>query len=94
MANDTEQQKPRKRDSKQSSGGNVQFTQANPAIVEELIGHTGARGEATQVRCKVLEGPDANKIIRKNVKGPVRLGDTLMLRNTEIEAQKLSQKRR
>lgn len=72
----------------------MQFTQANPAVVEELIGHTGARGEATQVRCKVLEGPDANKIIRKNVKGPVKVGDTLMLRNTEIEAQKLSQKRR
>ncbi|MBD3260013.1 30S ribosomal protein S28e [Candidatus Woesearchaeota archaeon] len=69
--------------------GGVSFTDAVRATVEELVGRTGARGEATQVRCKILEGRDANKVIRRNVKGPVRLGDVLMLRETEIEAQKL-----
>ncbi len=70
--------------------GGVYFTQAYPARVEEIVGRTGARGEATQVRCKILEGRDQNKIIRRNVKGPVQLGDMLMLRETEIEASQLT----
>ncbi len=70
------------------------FSLAWPAQVEEIVGRAGARGEATQVRCKILDGRDRGKIIRRNVKGPVRIGDVLMLRETEIEAHKLMQGRR
>lgn len=70
--------------------GSVIFTIATPAKVEEIIGRTGTRGEATQVRCRILEGRDKNKVIRRNIRGPVQINDVLMLRETEIEARGLN----
>lgn len=74
--------------------GEVTFVRAVPARIKEIVGRTGMRGEAQQVRCQILDGYDKNKTIRRNVKGPVRIGDVLMLTETEIEAQKLTRGRR
>ena len=67
-------------------------SQTFPAIVEEIVGRTGFRGEITQVKVRILQGSDKGKVIRRNVKGVIKLRDVLMLRETEIEARKLRTK--
>jgi len=86
VAGESKDRRPRPVQEKKAT---VNFSYATPAKVEEIIERTGTRGEAIQVRCRVLEGRDQNKILRRNVRGPIQVNDILMLRETEIEARRL-----
>ncbi|MBI2445268.1 30S ribosomal protein S28e [Candidatus Micrarchaeota archaeon] len=61
--------------------------------IVDIIGRTGVFGEVKQVMAKVLDGRDSGNVIRRNVKGPIRKGDILILLETEREAKALKSKK-
>ena len=80
--------KQNKKQEKASGGskGSDKLTEEGvvPAVVEAILGRGGTRGEISQVKCKVLQGKNRGKSMRRNVRGPVKRRDILMLRETEI----------
>jgi len=85
-------QKTQQQSQKSSKGSDKILGEPVPAIVGEIVGRTGFRGEITQVKCDVQDGKDRGRSMRRNVKGPVRVGDILILRETEIEARRIKSK--
>ncbi|MGB9675291.1 MAG: 30S ribosomal protein S28e [Candidatus Nanoarchaeia archaeon] len=63
--------------------------EVTPAQILEIVGSMGTREGGKQVRVKILAGKDAGKVMRRNVIGPFKIGDILMLKETEIEASPL-----
>jgi len=65
---------------------------AIPVEVVEVVVKTGIHGEIYQIMCKVLDGKDKGRVIRRNAKGPVKKGDIMMLLETEREAKEIKVK--
>lgn len=65
---------------------------STPAEVTEIMGRMGVKG-VSRVRCRVLDGRDKGKSVTRNVVGPIRIGDILVLKDTAMDAEGRFQKR-
>ncbi len=59
-------------------------------IVEiNMKAKTGIYGEIYSVSCRILEGKDKGRIIRRNMLGPAKVGDIIRLPDTSREAKEI-----
>ena len=61
--------------------------QPKTAVVSQIIGRTGSRGAITQVRVQFTDNRE--RFLIRNVMGPVKVGDVLVLLESEREARRL-----
>ena len=58
---------------------------AVPAEVLKVLGRMGIKG-VSRVRCRVTDGSEKGKVLTRNVVGPIREGDIIMVKETEMES--------
>ncbi len=68
------------------------LNEPTPVEVVEIVVKTGIHGEVYQIMCKILDGKDKGRVIRRNVKGPCKKGDVMLLLETEREAKEIKAK--
>ncbi len=57
-----------------------------PAEVIQIQGRLGIKG-VSRVRCRILDGPDKNKVVVRNVVGPIHIGDIILIKETGIDTE-------
>ena len=63
-----------------------------PAQVVDVGAKMGIKG-VSRVRCKILDGRDRDKVVMRNVVGPIKVGDVILLKETAMEAEAKFSKR-
>ena len=58
------------------------------AVVEQVVGKTGSRGGITQVKVAIETG-NKQRTLHRNVKGPIKVGDKIVLLEAEREARRV-----
>jgi small subunit ribosomal protein S28e len=57
---------------------------ANAEVIQ-VMGRLGVKG-VSRVRCRALDGDDKGKILTRNIMGPVRKGDIIVLKETAMDS--------
>lgn len=65
----------------------VNVGDATPGQVVKVFKKVGLYGECYQVLVRVLGGRDQGNLLRRNVRGPVRENDLIMLKETERDVR-------
>jgi len=60
------------------------MVEANAAEIIQVMERMGVKG-VCRVRCKVLDGRDKGKILTRNVVGPIKRGDVILLKDTAMD---------
>ena len=91
-AKETSEQRPSRPQAANPAAQQVQKPQEEKkfegylAEVVELAGRrTGIYGEIKQAMCKILEGKDKGRVIRRNIAGRIQVGDIMRLPDTSRE---------
>jgi small subunit ribosomal protein S28e len=58
---------------------------ATPAEVIQVLERMGVKG-VSRVRCKLIDGREKGKVLTRNVVGPIRKNDIIMLKEIEMES--------
>ncbi len=61
-------------------------------IVEIQPRKTGMFGSIIQVMCKIMEGKDKGRVIRRNISGKAKVGDMIRLGDTSREDKPINVK--
>jgi small subunit ribosomal protein S28e len=61
-------------------------------IVDIQPSRTGMFGSIMQVMCKIMEGKDKGRVIRRNISGRVKIGDIIRLGDTSREDKPINVK--
>ena len=62
------------------------------AEVIQIMNRMGVKG-VSRVRARVLEGNDREKIVTRNVVGPIRQGDVIIIKDTSMDSVSRMQKK-
>ncbi|MCD6279667.1 30S ribosomal protein S28e [Candidatus Micrarchaeota archaeon] len=84
----------RRKKGKESKKSSEVQQEQNLAVVLKVFGRTGVHGEVNHVLCKLISGRDKGKTLKRNIKGPVKVNDKIVLLETEREAKTISSRRR
>ena len=57
-----------------------------PAEVVQIGEKLGLKG-VSRVRCRVVGGDQREKFVTRNVVGPIRVGDVIMLKDTVMDTE-------
>lgn len=61
------------------------MVEANAAEVIQVMERLGVKG-VSRVRVKVMDGRDKGKILTRNVVGPIKRGDVILLKDTAMDS--------
>ncbi len=73
----------------QQKNDNTIFEGYLAEVVDVAKGRTGIYGEIKQAMCKIMQGKDKGRVIRRNLSGKIKKGDMIRLPDTSREDKRI-----